>query len=114
MVLKAACLTFIQEFKEEAGFNTIEKCATIASACNLFWRRDLIPEDAIAIEPLNGWCGANVNQISNFMVAFIMGVLNVSQTIATGNTIVIQIVPSRKSMKPPVKRHRSYVKQAIR
>ena len=62
MVLKAACLKFIQEFKEEAGFNPIEKCATIASACNLFWRRDLIPEDTIAIEPLNGWCGANVNQ----------------------------------------------------
>ncbi|XP_073233328.1 uncharacterized protein [Porites lutea] len=62
MVLKAACLKFIQEFKEEAGFNPIEKCATIASACNLFWRRDLIPEDTIVIEPLNGWCGANVNQ----------------------------------------------------
>ena len=52
--------------------------------------------------------------VYEFMVAFIMGVLNVSQTIATGNTIVIQIVPSQKSMKPPVKRHRSYVKQAIR
>ena len=62
MVLKAACLKFIQEFKEEAGFNPIEKCATIASACNLFWRRDPIPEDTIAIEPLNGWRGANVNQ----------------------------------------------------
>ena len=62
MVLKAACLKFIQEFKEEAGFNPIEKCATIASACNLFWRRDVIPENTIAIEPLNGWRGANVNQ----------------------------------------------------
>ena len=62
MVLKAACLKFIQEFKEEAGFNSIEKCATIASAWNLFWRRDLIPEDTISIEPLNGWRGANVNQ----------------------------------------------------
>ena len=62
MVLKAACLKFIQEFKEEAGFNPIEKCATIASACNLFWRRDVIPENMIAIEPLNGWRGANVNQ----------------------------------------------------
>ena len=62
MVLKAACLKFIQEFKEEAGFNPIEKCATIASASNLFWRRGLLPEDMIAIEPLNGWRGANVNQ----------------------------------------------------
>ena len=62
MDLKAACLKFIQEFKEEAGFNPIEKCATTASAWNLFWRRDLLPEDMIAIEPLNGWRGANVNQ----------------------------------------------------
>ena len=62
MVLKAACLKFIQEFKDEAGFNPIEKCASIASACNLFWRRDLIPEDMIVIEPLNVWRGANVNQ----------------------------------------------------
>ena len=59
MVLKAACLKFIQEFKEEAGFNPTEKCATIASSCNLFWRRVLLPEDTIAIEPLKGWRGAN-------------------------------------------------------
>lgn len=62
MVLKAACFNFIQEFKDEAGFNPMEKCATIVSACNLFWRRDLIPEDTIAIEPLNGWCGNQENQ----------------------------------------------------
>jgi len=62
MVFKAACFKFIQEFKEEAGFNPMEKCATIASACNLFWRQELIPEDAIAIEPLNGWRGNQVNQ----------------------------------------------------
>lgn len=62
MVLKVACLKFIQEFKEEASFNPIEKCTTIASACNLFWRRDLLPEGTIAIEPLNGCRAANVNQ----------------------------------------------------
>ena len=39
MVLKTACLKFIEEFQEEAGLNTMEKCATIASACNLFRRR---------------------------------------------------------------------------
>lgn len=54
MVLKTACLKFIEEFQEEAGFNPMEKCATIASACNLFWRRELVPEDTIAIEPTNG------------------------------------------------------------
>ena len=62
MILKAACLKFTLEFKEEAGFNPIEKCATIATVWNLFWRRDLFPDDIIAIEPLNGWRGANVNQ----------------------------------------------------
>ena len=59
MVLKAAFEAFIQK---EAGFNPMEKCATIASACNLFWRRKLVPEETIAIEPMNGWRGANVNQ----------------------------------------------------
>ena len=62
MVLKTACLKFIEEFQEEAGFNPMEKCATIASACNLFRRRELVPEDTIAIEPTNGWRGAQVNQ----------------------------------------------------
>ena len=62
MVLKTACLKFIEEFQEEAGFNPMEKCATIASACNLFWRRELVPEKTIAIEPTNGWRGAQVNQ----------------------------------------------------
>ena len=62
MVLKTACLKFIDEFQEEAGFNPMEKCATIASACNLFWRRELIPENTIAIEPVNGWRGAQINQ----------------------------------------------------
>ena len=62
IILEAACLEFIQEFQEEAGFNPVEKCVTIASACNLFWRRELVPEDTIAIEPLNGWHRNQVNQ----------------------------------------------------
>ena len=62
MVLKAACEAFIKKFQEEAGFNPMEKCATIASACNHFWRRELVPEETIAIEPMNRWRGANVNQ----------------------------------------------------
>ena len=62
MVLKTACEKFITEFKEEAGFNPIEKCATIASACNLFWRRELVPKNTIAIEPTRGWRGAQTNQ----------------------------------------------------
>ena len=62
MVLRTACEKFISEFKGAAGFNPIEKCATIASACNLFWRRSLLPKDTIAIEPTRGWRGAQMNQ----------------------------------------------------
>ena len=62
MVLKAACEAFIQKFQEEVGFNPLGNCATIASACNLFYRRELLPENTIAIEPMNGWRGACVNQ----------------------------------------------------
>lgn len=62
MVLKAACEAFIQKFQEEAGFNPMEKCATIASACNLFWRRELVPQKTIAIEPMNGRLEANMNK----------------------------------------------------
>ena len=62
MVLKTACEKFIAEFKGAAGFNPLEKCATIASACNLFWRRELVPKETIAIEPTRGWRGAQMNQ----------------------------------------------------
>ena len=31
---------FCQEFEEVAGFNLFEKCLTIASACNLYYRRE--------------------------------------------------------------------------
>ena len=44
---------------------------------------------------------------------FITVVLNVSQTTDTENTIFIQIAPSLKSMKPPLKRHRNYVNTVI-
>ena len=43
MVLKSACEAFITKFQDEAGFNPLENCATIASACNIFWRRELLP-----------------------------------------------------------------------
>ena len=62
MVLKAACKAFIQKFQEEAGLNLFKNCAAIASDCNLFYRQDLLPENTIAIEPMNGWCGANLDQ----------------------------------------------------
>jgi len=54
-----------KEFEEHAGFNPFEKCMTIASACHLYWRRSIEPGSSaskIAVRPLRGWHGAQVNQ----------------------------------------------------
>ena len=61
-LLKAGCIKFQQEFEREASFNPMEKCFTIASARNLYWRKKHLTPDTIAVEPLRGWRGANTNQ----------------------------------------------------
>ena len=64
-LLKAGCEAFVAQFKQEADFNPFERWATIASACNLYWRRSIEEgTDAakIAVRPLQGWHGAQVNQ----------------------------------------------------
>ena len=38
-LLKAGCQKFRNEFKQKADFDPMEKCVTIASACNRFWRK---------------------------------------------------------------------------
>ena len=48
--------------KRIAEFDPIEKCVTIASACNRFWRKKLLPPNSIATEPMQGWQGARSNQ----------------------------------------------------
>ena len=60
-LLKAGCIKFQQEFENQAAFNPMEKCITIASACNLYWRMHHLPPNTIAVEPLRGWRGAQVN-----------------------------------------------------
>ena len=63
-LLKKGCEAFVRQFKQEADFNPFERCATIASACNLYWRRSIEEgSDAahIAVRPLRGWHGAQVN-----------------------------------------------------
>ena len=47
-LLKAGCQKFRQEFKQKADFDPLEKCITIASACNRFWRKKLVPPNTIA------------------------------------------------------------------
>ena len=60
-LLQAGCEAFTKEFQSHAGFNPFISCVTIASACHLFWRKHCLKEETIAVEPLNGWRGANVN-----------------------------------------------------
>ena len=60
-LLKQGCEAFQKEFEGEAGFNPMEHCFTIASACNLYWRKKHLTPNTIAVEPLHGWRGAQVN-----------------------------------------------------
>lgn len=61
-LLKEGCLKFFQVFEEIAGFNPLIESVTIASACNLFWRRGTLEQDLIAPEPQGGWRGNHINQ----------------------------------------------------
>ena len=61
-LLKAGCEAFQQEFERQAGFNPMAKCITIASACNLYWRKHHLTPNTIVVEPLDGWRGAKVHQ----------------------------------------------------
>jgi len=61
-LLKAGCQKFRQEFEQKADFDPMEKCVTIASACNRFWRKKLVPLNTIASRPPRGWHGARSNQ----------------------------------------------------
>ena len=60
-LLKAGCQKFQDEFHSHADFNPMEKCITIASACNRFWRKKQLKPDTIAVEPPRGWFGARSN-----------------------------------------------------
>ena len=64
-LLKEGCKAFVEKFSQEAHFNPFEKCTTIAAACNLYWRRSILedtPAAKIAVRPLRGWHGAQINQ----------------------------------------------------
>ena len=55
LLLKGACQVFCQEFEQISGFNPLQRCITIASACNLFYRTKHMPERQLASEPVSGW-----------------------------------------------------------
>ena len=60
-LLKAGCRKFREEFKQKADFDPMEKCVTIASACNRFWRKKMVPRNKIASQPPQGY-GTRTNQ----------------------------------------------------
>ena len=61
-LLKAGCEAFVHDFEKEADFKPLEKCITIASACNRYWRKKRLPTKTIAVEPPRGWKGSQTNQ----------------------------------------------------
>ena len=61
-LLKAGCSKFVKEFREAAQFDPLEKCLTIASACNRYWRKVRLIPKSVAVQPFNGWKGAQPRQ----------------------------------------------------
>ena len=61
-LLKAGCEYFVKEFYKQAEFNLLEKYITIASACSRYWRKKQLPPRTVAVEPPQGWNGAQSNQ----------------------------------------------------
>ena len=61
-ILQGGCEKFTEEFHRIAGFNPFVECHTIASACNRYWRQHHLPDQAIAVQPPQGWRGARINQ----------------------------------------------------
>ncbi len=54
-VLRRFCLEFREMFRDVTGIDPFEKCLTIASACNLVFRTNLLQENTIAIIPPHGY-----------------------------------------------------------
>ena len=54
-LLKQGCEQFRKLFKNQAGFDPMKKCVTIASACNRYYRTCCMPPNTIASEPVLGW-----------------------------------------------------------
>ena len=61
-LLREGCLKFAQDTKQEAGFNPLTQCITIAASCHYFWRNFQMRPKTIAVEPVHGWGGMKVNQ----------------------------------------------------
>ncbi len=56
-LLQEGCEVFREEFQAVAGFDPMEKCLTIASACNLYYRTVCMTNNTLGSEPVRGWHG---------------------------------------------------------
>ena len=56
-LLKEGCEKFQREFELIGDFNPMATCITIASACNLYFRKKCLKRFTIASEPIRGWHG---------------------------------------------------------
>ena len=54
-LLKQGRMKFQSQFHEICGFNPMKESITIASACNVAYRKNWMPENKIAAEPVRGW-----------------------------------------------------------
>ena len=54
-ILKQGCMTFRSQFKEIVNFNPMKECITIASACDVAYRKKWMPADKITVEPVRSW-----------------------------------------------------------
>ena len=83
-LLKQGCIEFQREFQTLAGFNPMEKCITIASACNRFFRTKCILPCTLACEPVQGWIGKSKSQ-SNVALECLHWVDHTLQTVNDKN-----------------------------
>lgn len=58
-LLKEGCMNFQREFKSITEFNPMRNCITIASACNVAYRKNWLPKNKLAVEPMQGWRPSN-------------------------------------------------------
>ena len=54
-ILRRCCMDFRELFHSVTDIDPFEKCLTIASACNLVFRKKFLKEETIAIIPPNGY-----------------------------------------------------------
>lgn len=54
-LLKEGCLKFAEDTQQDAGFNPLTQCITIASTTHYFWRKHQMEPKTIAVEPPHGW-----------------------------------------------------------